>query len=202
MGKTWIFKRRAFILGALAALAGLVRPASAARCSLTEPNPAGPFYLPGAPLRSRLAPEDFPGERLRISGRVLGADGCTPLAGAMVDVWHASSAGYYYGMEATPPLKPEHYLLRGRIATGADGSYAFDSILPGRYRITETLTRPRHIHYRITHPDHRELITQLYFEGDPHNGSDPLVRSPLIIPLRPRSGGGSEGTFDIVLGPA
>jgi protocatechuate 3,4-dioxygenase beta subunit len=195
--------RRQFLAGSLiAALGMMVRPAFAASCSATADNPSGPFYLAGAPYQSRLAPETLPGERLRIAGRVLAANSCAPLAGAVVDVWHANANGYYYGLEAPQPLKPEDYLLRGRIRTGADGRYTFDTILPGNYRVSESWVRPRHIHYIVSHPTYQSLTTQLYFEGDPQNSRDSLVKSSLIIPLQ-RQGEGAgvafEGIFDIVL---
>lgn len=195
--------RRQFLAAGLIAAFGMVRQASGASCPATQDNPSGPFYIPGAPFQSRLAPGNLPGERLRISGRVLAADSCEPLAGAVVDVWHASAGGYYYGLEAARPLKPEEYLLRGRIRTGADGRYVFDTILPGNYRVSETWLRPRHIHYTVSHPSRRSLTTQLYFEGDPRNADDPMVKSALIIPLSSRKAEGAavafEGTFDIVL---
>ena len=193
--------RREFLTATLAALLGMAGLAEGASCSSTENNPEGPFYIPGAPFRNRLAPENQPGERLRISGRVLAAPGCEPLSGAIVDVWHASAAGYYYGLEATRPLKAEEYLLRGRIRTGENGSYSFDTILPGNYRVTETWTRPRHIHYIVSHPNRRGLTTQLYFEGDPVNQADPMFKPSLTTPLKRRQGEGAgfEGTFDIVL---
>lgn len=195
--------RRQFLVAGLIAALGMVRQASGASCSATEDNPSGPFYIPGAPFQSRLAPGNMTGERLRISGRVIASGSCEPLSGAVVDVWHASAGGYYYGLEAARPLKAEEYLLRGRIRTGADGRYAFDTILPGNYRVSETWVRPRHIHYTVSHPTRRSLTTQLYFEGDPHNASDPMVKSSLVIPLRSRKEAGAsaafEGTFDIVL---
>jgi len=195
--------RRQFLAASLIAALGMVRHASGASCPTTQDNPSGPFYIPGAPFQSQLAPGNLPGERLRIEGRVLAAGSCEPLAGAVVDVWHASTGGFYYGLEATRPLKPEEYLLRGRIRTGADGRYSFDTILPGNYRVSETWVRPRHIHYTVSHPSCRSLTTQLYFEGDPQNASDPMVKSALIIPLRrtPGKGGAAafEGIFDIAL---
>jgi len=193
--------RREFLAATLAALLGMAGLAEGAGCSSTENNPEGPFYIPGAPFRNLLAPENQPGERLRISGRVLAAPGCGPLAGAIVDVWHANAAGFYYGLEAVRPLKAEEFLLRGRIQTGENGSYTFDTILPGNYRVTETWTRPRHIHYIVSHPSRRSLTTQLYFEGEPGNKTDPMVKNSLIIPLKRRHGekAGFEGTFDIAL---
>ena len=194
--------RRQFLAAGLAVALGSVRGAEASSCRSTEDNPAGPFYIPGAPFQSRLAPENQPGERLRISGRVLAGPGCTPLAGAVVDVWHASAEGFYYGLEATRALKPEEYLLRGRVKTGKDGRYSFDTIMPGNYKVTETWTRPRHIHYIVSHPKAKSLTTQLYFEGDPHNKTDPLMKASLIITLKRQkdeAAAGYEGVFDIVL---
>ncbi|HXE96118.1 MAG TPA: hypothetical protein VN642_06925, partial [Dongiaceae bacterium] len=100
---------------------------------------------------------------------------------------------------APRPLKLEEYQLRGRIRTGADGRYSFETILPGNYRVTETWVRPRHIHYIVSHPSRGSLTTQLYFEDDPYNKTDPMVKSPLIIPLKREGTGGYEGQFDIVL---
>ncbi len=192
-----------FLFATVVAALGMAGYASGATCPATEDNPPGPFYIPGAPFRSKLAPDKQPGERLHISGRVLAGPNCTPLAGAVVDVWHASAAGFYYGLEATRPLKPEEYLLRGRLKTGDDGRYSFETVLPGNYRVSEEWVRPRHIHYIVSHPAHQSLTTQLYFEGDPNNSTDSLIKKSLIIPLTSRqtAGGaaGHEGKFDIIL---
>ena len=202
-GENEINRRQFMVASLFASLGMMVRNAFGASCAATHDNPSGPFYLAGAPFRNQLAPENLAGERLRIAGRVLAAGSCEPLAGAVVDVWHASSGGHYYGLEASQPLKPEDYLLRGRIRTGADGRYSFDTILPGNYRVSETWVRPRHIHYIVSHPSRQSLTTQLYFEGDPNNATDPMVQSSLIIPLSRRPGEGAvaafEGTFDITL---
>lgn len=205
-----IDRRRFLVAGLTAGLTtGLTALLAAARaversvCASTEDNPEGPFYLPGAPFRSQLAPAREPGDRLRIAGRVLGGPDCEPLAGAVVDVWHASSDGFYAGLEAPKPLKPEDYHFRGRIRTAQDGSYAFDTVVPGAYRVDRERMRPRHIHYTVSHPSCRSLTTQLYFAEDPLHAGDPMVKPSLIIPLLRQGGTGAtaafEGTFDIVL---
>jgi catechol 1,2-dioxygenase len=38
----------------------------------------GPFYRPGAPLRTNINPEGFTGEILHLSGTILKSDGKTP----------------------------------------------------------------------------------------------------------------------------
>jgi protocatechuate 3,4-dioxygenase beta subunit len=107
--------RRQFLAVSLMAAFGLVQPVAGASCPLTQENPSGPFYLPGAPFQNQLAPNNLPGERLRISGRVLAVSSCEPLDGAIVDVWHASSGGYYYGLEATHYRVSETW-VRPRVA--------------------------------------------------------------------------------------
>jgi catechol 1,2-dioxygenase len=195
------FTRRQFITSSVAAAVAVAGTGRAAECAPTEDNARGPFYIAGAPFRLQLAPDEEPGGRLRITGRVLGSPGCLPLVGAVVDVWHASAAGFYYNLEA--PLRKEEFLLRGRVRTDAEGRYRFDTILPGRYPLTRTRFRPRHIHYTVSHEQHARLTTQLYFEGDPYLAGDPIAKPSLVIPLARHEGGNGphfEGVFDIVLG--
>ena len=49
----------------------------------------------------------------------------------------------------------------------------------------------------------QDLITQIYFSGDPHLDADPSTKSPLainrILSVRKRNSGESEIQFDIVL---
>jgi protocatechuate 3,4-dioxygenase beta subunit len=170
----------------------------AADCILTEPNPAGPFYLPGAPFGDRIAHPDEPSRPLEIRGRVQGVSpaGCTPLPAAVLDVWHASAGGVYYGLEREGV--PEPFALRGRIRADAWGRYALHSILPGHYPLSRTRSRPRHIHSQVSAPGHRTLITQLYFRGDPLLAGDSLVRPALVIELKDE-GGILRGVFEIAL---
>lgn len=141
-------------------------------CAVTEDNIEGPYYKLGSPmspgaianLRSGVS-----GEWLQVSGVVYAADCVTPLGGAVVDVWQADANGAYDNSGFT---------LRARMRTEACGRYRFDTILPGNYD-----TRPRHIHYKVSHPDGTALTTQLYFEGQEFNDTDPYIRASLIKPL-------------------
>jgi catechol 1,2-dioxygenase len=127
------------------------------------------------------------------------------LAGAVVEVWHASAGGIYYGMEGAGGEDASR--LRGRIRSGKDGAYRFETILPGRYPLSPRRFRPRHIHYLVSHPGHRTLVTQLYFAGDPDLTGDPFVRPSLVVPLRKVVAAAKRGrllaaSFDLVLAPA
>ena len=64
-------------------------------CEATSADIEGPFYREDPPHRATLVPEDEPGRSLVIEGYVYAADCETPLAGAIVDVWHADDDGAY-----------------------------------------------------------------------------------------------------------
>src|SRR5262249_9734799 len=137
-----------------------------------------------APFRSKLA-EGLKGTPLTVSGRVLSPNG-TPLEGAVVDVWHASAEGEYDN-------KGPNFQFRGRIRTGRNGLYRYETVMPGQYDLGEA-KRPAHVHYKVSAGEHHDLTTQLYFKGDRWIDRDPFVRKSLIIELQK-----GAGTFDIVL---
>ena len=135
-------------------------------CMPTRSDALGPFHLSGAPYRVVLADANEPGDRVLMSGTVRGPDCTTPLAGAIVDVWHADSSGVYHSDTKT-------YRLRGQMKTDAQGRYQFESIYPGNYD-----KRPRHYHFIFTMPGHTPLTTQCYFQGDPYLGPNDSCQKP------------------------
>ena len=56
----------------------------------TENNWEGPFYKPGAPVRSSLLEPGTAGTPLTVTGRVLDTNG-RPLKGALLDIWQAGT---------------------------------------------------------------------------------------------------------------
>jgi catechol 1,2-dioxygenase len=55
------------------------------------------------------------------------------------------------------------YKYRAKLAIPAGGAYGVETVMPGHYD-----DRPaQHIHYMITAPGHKTLVTQIYFETDP-----------------------------------
>ena len=143
----------------------------------------GPLYVAGAPLttgKARLDDGTDKGETLIMAGRVLAPDG-QPIAGAIVDVWHANSMGAYSHFD--PSQSP--YNNRRRIRTDADGRYEFQSVLPAGYAVppqgaTERLLgqvgrhgqRPAHIHFFVSAGGYRHLTTQINIDGDPYLHDD------------------------------
>jgi catechol 1,2-dioxygenase len=161
-------------------------------CALTNTDPygLGPFYLAGAPNRPDLVPVGAAGKPLHLSGRVLAADCLTPLPNAEVEVWQADADGAY-------DMSSPEFWYRARLIADAQGSYAFRTIYPGAYPFNAQRFRPAHIHYRVRYND-TVLVTQLYFEGDPHLAGDPGDEPSRTIALNVVEGV-KIGVFDIVL---
>jgi|GEM_PF-695073 len=168
-------------------------------CTLTASDVEGPYYVTGAPWTNLLADADEPGERLFLSGIVRGTD-CSPLAGAVLDVWQADATGTY-------DETPGSWHLRGRLAADDAGRWALETVVPGRY-LQASGYRPAHVHFKVSAEGRVPLTTQLYFAGDPYlhpNDSCTTCGSDeptLIIPLKPGSGadaGTSSSEWTVVL---
>jgi protocatechuate 3,4-dioxygenase beta subunit len=163
----------------------------------TPPNALGPFYKKRSPRSTKLAPAGAAGLPLGVSGQVFDTRGAI-LAGALLEIWHASHAGVYDN---------QGYLYRGQLTAAEKGTYSFESVMPGHYpdRVAQ------HIHFKVSAPGHKPLVTQLYFatdpvfEGDPDKnyGKDPLVQSRELV--RPVTIAGDPGApralvaFELVL---
>lgn len=172
--------------------------------SPTEDNILGPFHREGAPFRGKVTPPLEPGDVLVINGRVWGADSRKPLPGAVIDIWQANAKGRYDNDDPRRPPKPNEFTNRCRLVTDEQGYYEYETIRPGRYRIGPDTWWPQHIHYYVRADGYRSLVTQLYFEGDPMNATDPFIKASLIIEprqIKREQGTYEVGTFDIVLPP-
>ncbi len=120
------------------------------------------------------------GERITISGRVRDEDE-RPLAGALIEIWQANSAGRYAHLldQHPAPLDP-NFSGAGRCLTDAEGGYRFITIKPGAYpwRNHPNAWRPAHVHFSVFSPAFAQrLITQMYFPGDPLFAQDPILNS-------------------------
>jgi protocatechuate 3,4-dioxygenase beta subunit len=120
--------------------------------SVTE----GPYYLDGALVRKDIT-EGKAGVPLTLRLTVVDAtDGCTPVPGAAVEIWHCDAWGYYSGYTtANPggsaPAESEEgdsandlTYLRGYQVANANGVVKFETIFPGWYT-----PRTCHIHVKV-----------------------------------------------------
>lgn len=165
----------AVITGALALsgtrIAHAETPEAASRICVARPEMTeGPFFVDTGLERSdiRVEPTDGsirPGTVLDLYFNVsqLVGDACTPLAGAVVDVWHCDAAGVYSGVQDRDSGAANLKFLRGYQITDANGAAHFTTIYPGWYR-----GRSVHIHFKI-HGDAGagksfEFTSQLFFD--------------------------------------
>jgi len=205
---------RRMVLQGIASLFGCAATsnaiAAAARsCKLTERDIIGPYYRFGAPFQTKLAGPNEPGERLIISGKVLSSDCRTRLPNTLIEIWQANNAGQYDTDKPGNFTERVDFLLRGMMLTDQQGNYEFETIMPGRYPVPPNLpglekyaglTRPAHIHFRVSESLHVPLTTQLYFKDDPYIAKDPWASGKPSMAVKLKQDGQlMRGQFDVVL---
>jgi protocatechuate 3,4-dioxygenase beta subunit len=149
----------------------------------TPPQTEGPFFTPDSPERTSLLEAGVAGTLLVVSGQVL-TRSCRPVAGVLLDFWHADDGGAYDNAG---------YRLRGHQFTDAEGRYRLETIVPGLYP-----GRTRHLHVKAQAPNERVLTTQLYFPGEPRNARDGLFREACLMAVT-EDAAGRQARFDLVL---
>ena len=140
----------------------------------TPPQTEGPFFSPNSPERSNLLEPGEQGTPIVLTGMVL-TRSCRPVAGALVELWHADAQGTYDN---------EGYRFRGHVFTDGHGTYRFETIVPGLYS-----GRTRHFHIKYQAPSQPVLTTQLYFPGEPNNVRDRIFHPDLLVGLDPNEPG-------------
>lgn len=149
----------------------------------TDQSLLGPFWRLNSPRVENggsIVRSETPGAPLFVNGRVVDKDG-RPVAGAEVDVWHASPVGLY---ENQDPEQADMN-LRGKFTTDQDGAFSFRSVMMVGYpiptdgvvgRLLEAQKRhpyrPAHLHALVFKPGFKVLISQVYDPADPHIDSD------------------------------
>jgi protocatechuate 3,4-dioxygenase beta subunit len=133
-------------------------------CTVAPTETEGPFptHTPATYVRSDI--RDGKAGHLMTAKIVITNtnNNCTPLAGALVDIWHCDAEGNYSeyggsGMQSTN-YTGVHF-LRGRQTTDANGLVAFTSIFPGWYS-----GRATHIHVHVYAANGTSLkVTQIAF---------------------------------------
>ena len=118
------------------------------------------------------------GEPITIEGRVTDADG-KPVDDALVEIWQANAHGRYDHPDDARdlPLEPG-FKGFGRVPTDAAGGFRFATIKPGRVPAPDGGMQAPHINVAIfARGLLNRLATRLYFDGDPANGDDPVLKS-------------------------
>lgn len=209
-GKDVLLTRR----GLIACAAGLVvAKATNAGAAATPPQTAGPFYPHVKPddtdtdlTRVEGASGPASGNIIEVSGRILSVKGHA-LPGTVVEIWQADANGRYFDSKdwSVFTSRDSNFQGYGAVRAGADGAYRFRTIRPAPYNAGVTRRTP-HIHFRVTGVRIGELVTQMYFPGEPLNALD-FIFSSLSGDLardaataRHRPGGDiPRYTYDLVL---
>ncbi|MDX1873266.1 intradiol ring-cleavage dioxygenase [Mycolicibacterium sp. 120266] len=197
-----------------------------ARADATEATVVGPFFVDGAPeieLGGDIA-AGAQGQPCWVEGTVSDISG-KPIPGARIDVWEADDDGFY-----DVQYSDGRTAARGHMFSDRDGGYRFWAVTPTPYPIPHDgpvgrmLTaagrspmRASHLHFMVSAPKMRTLITHIFVRGDDLLDRDSVfgVKESLIKEFSEQPpgaptpdgrdlGGGawSRTRFDIVLAPA
>jgi protocatechuate 3,4-dioxygenase beta subunit len=176
----------------------------------------GPFWREGSPdcqCGDNIARSETPGVATFVKGIVRGVNG-EAIKDAMVDIWQASPVGLYENQDPNQ----DSMNLRGRFRTDAQGKYHFRTVRPAGYPVPthgpigELLRaqnrnpyRPAHIHFMVSAPGHRTLITQVFADDSEHLHSDVVfgVTKPLIghLQYHERGEGGAAAMAEYTNAP-
>lgn len=149
-------------------------PASTAKavpgCIVSPEQTEGPYFVDEKLNRSDIRQDPADGKvtegvplnlKLRVSS--VGSSGCTPIAGAIVDIWHCDALGVYSDVVDRSFNTVGKKFLRGYQVTDTNGAVQFVTIYPGWYQ-----GRTTHIHFKVRAPgtsgQSYEFTSQLYFD--------------------------------------
>jgi hydroxyquinol 1,2-dioxygenase len=193
----------------------------------TEATVFGPFFLddaPEIPISGDIA-GGAAGQPCWVEGIVTDTSG-NPVPGARIEVWEADEDGFYdvqYG--------DNRIAGRAHLFADEDGKYAFWGLTPTPYPIPHdgpvgkmlasvgrSPVRASHLHFMVTAPDLRTLVTHIFVDGDPQieiGDSVFGVKDSLIKKFEPQPAGTptpdgrdlanqtwARTRFDVVLAPA
>lgn len=149
----------------------------------TSQSLLGPFWRLNSPRVENggtVIRSETPGTPLFVHAKVVDREG-KPIAGAEVDVWHASPVGLY---ENQDPDQAEMN-LRGKLTTDEEGRFWFRTVKMVGYPIPVDGVvgrllkaqgrhpyRPAHLHALIFKHGYKTLISQVFDPSDPNIDSD------------------------------
>jgi protocatechuate 3,4-dioxygenase beta subunit len=161
---------------------------------ISESTVLGPFYAGqqrGLAAGESILLRDEDSEPLEMHGHVTDSQG-RPIANALMEIWQTAPNQLY---DVQDEDQPEGH-LRASFRTDAVGAYRFRTIMPVSYPIPNDGPagqlldamgrhpfRPAHIHFMISAPGYRTLVTHLFLAGDKYLASDAVfgVKPSLII---------------------
>lgn len=171
-------KRQEFVLlsDTLGASMQTIAVNNEAHGDTTEATVFGPFFVddaPEVPLGGDIA-GGAQGQPAWVEGTVKDVDG-NPVPNARIEVWECDEEGLYDVQYADERMAGRAYLH-----TDANGEYRFWGLTPVPYPIPydgpvgkmlqavgRSPVRCAHLHFMVTAPELRTLVTHIFVEGDP-----------------------------------
>ncbi|MEL6573325.1 MAG: dioxygenase [Pseudomonadota bacterium] len=163
------------------------------RPDATSSSVLGPFHVSGAPPLAYGGDmkRHYGGPLLLAEGMIKDTDG-NPIAGAELDIWQTAPNGLY----ASQDEEQDTFSFHGLMTVGEDGRYAFTTVKPVEYTVPSDGPvgdilracgrhpwRPSHLHYIVTAPGFKPLVTEVFPDTDPYLDQDTVfgVRSDLVM---------------------
>jgi protocatechuate 3,4-dioxygenase beta subunit len=136
----------------------------------------GPFYRPNAPFRVNINSPEYSGKPFHLSGTVFREDGKSPFQNCLVEIWQCDENKVYDNTS-------DDFKYRGSQKTDRKGRYHFITTHPLPYAMDSKgqYMRPAHIHMRLSGEKQQDLVTQIYFTGDPYLEEDSRSKSPTAV---------------------
>ncbi|MCP2265087.1 intradiol ring-cleavage dioxygenase [Promicromonospora thailandica] len=219
-------KRQEFILlsDVLGASMQTIAMNNVASGNATEATVFGPFFVDDAPRIENGGDiaGGATGQPCWVEGTVTDTSG-RPVPGARIEVWEADEDGFYdvqYGDDRTAG--------RAHLFTDDDGGYRFWAVTPTPYPIPHdgpvgallaasgrSPMRAAHLHFMVSAPGLRTLVTHIFVRGDELLASDSVfgVKDSLVMDFEEQAAGTptpdgravagtwSRTRFDVVLAP-
>lgn len=142
----------------------------------TEATVFGPFFVedaPEIPIGGDIA-GGASGQPCWVEGTVTDTAG-NPVPGARIEVWEADDDGFY-----DVQYTDGRVAGRAHLRTDDDGRYAFWGLTPTPYpiphdgpvgqlleKVGRSPVRAAHLHFMVTAPQLRSLVTHIFVTGDP-----------------------------------
>lgn len=130
------------------------------------------------------------GEHIRVQGTVTGVVGGEAIPESILEIWQATSTGKYPHEKDiyTGGRLDEHVHHYIRIQADSAGRYEFSTIKPGGYPVPlaggDSWWRAPHIHFRVSAPNYKTLVTQLYFADEKEANQNDKLQQLLTPPQR------------------
>ncbi|MHC0054677.1 protocatechuate 3,4-dioxygenase subunit alpha [Actibacterium sp. D379-3] len=145
----------------------------------------GPFFHHALPWEGGgdMATDATKGQHIRLVITVTDGLG-QPVPDGMFELWQADSFGAFaHPDDDRGTDHDENFAGFGRAAIGDNGTFVFNTIIPGRVPGPGNTLQAPHIDTAFfARGLVRRLVSRIYFEGDPANDEDPVLN--MIDPAR------------------